>query len=106
MSRYARSTTPTRSAPTPPRSAASFPSTYSSDGDAVPDIPTFDEYVQSLGRLTAHIDPTSASPGAADIKAAAESLVFLTEITEDTLTAWAANYPSWVNVLGLADRKS
>lgn len=68
----------------------------------MPDIPTFDEYVRSLGRLTAHIDPTSASPGAADIKGAAESLVFLPEITEDTLTAWAADHPSWVNVLGLA----
>jgi len=68
----------------------------------VPDIPTFDEYVRSLGRLTAHIDPTSASPGAAEIKGAAESLVFLPEITEDTLTTWVADNPSWVNVLGLA----
>jgi hypothetical protein len=68
----------------------------------VPDIPTFDEYVRSLGRLTAHIDPTSASLGAADIKEAAASLAALPEITEETLTAWAADHPAWVNALGLA----
>lgn len=67
----------------------------------VPDIPTFDEYVSSLGRLTAHIDPTAASPNAAEIKQAAASLEDLDEITEATLTAWAAEHPSWVNVLGL-----
>ncbi len=68
----------------------------------VPGIPSFDEYVRSLGRLTAHVDPTSASPGAAEIKAAAASLAALDEITEQALTAWAAEHPSWVNVLGLA----
>ena len=68
----------------------------------MPDIPTFDDYVRSLGRLTAHIDPTAASPEAAEIKEAAASLAALQEITEETLTAWAADHPSWVNVLGLA----
>jgi hypothetical protein len=68
----------------------------------VPDIPTFDEYVRSLGRLTAHIDPTAASPGAAEIKQVAASLEALDEITAATLTVWAADHPSWVNVLGLA----
>jgi hypothetical protein len=67
----------------------------------VPDIPTFGDYVRSLGRLTAHIDPTAASPEAAEIKGAAASLAALQEITEGTLTAWAAEHPSWVNVLGL-----
>ena len=68
----------------------------------MPDIPTFDDYVRSLGRLTAHIDPTAASTEAAEIKEAAASLAALQEITEETLTAWAADHPSWVNVLGLA----
>lgn len=68
----------------------------------MPDIPSFDEYVRSLGRLTAHIDPTAASPDAADIKEAAASLAALGEITEETLTAWATDHPSWVGVLGLA----
>jgi hypothetical protein len=48
----------------------------------MPDIPPFDDYVLSLGRLTAHIDPTAASPGAADIKEAAASLAALEEVIE------------------------
>lgn len=68
----------------------------------MPGIPAFDDYVRSLGRLTAHIDPTAASPAAAEIKDAAASLAALAEITEETLTAWMARHPSWVNVLGLA----
>jgi hypothetical protein len=85
-----------------PRNAAPSPNTSSSGDDIMPDIPPFDDYVRSLGRLTAHIDPTAASPGAADIKEAAASLAALEEVTEETLTAWAADHPSWVNVLGLA----
>ncbi len=68
----------------------------------MPDIPTFTEYLASLGRLTAHADPTAASPGAAEIKAAADSLAALEEVTTATLATWAADHPAWVNVLGLA----
>lgn len=66
------------------------------------DIPSFDEYVASLGRLTAHVDPTAASSDAARIKEAFDRLADLNEITEASLTAWAADHPAWVNVLGLA----
>lgn len=68
----------------------------------MPGIPSFEEYLGSLGRLTAHIDPTSASPGNAEIMAAAASLDALDQITVETLTAWASDHPAWVNVLGLA----
>jgi hypothetical protein len=68
----------------------------------VPDIPSFTEYLASLGRLTAHADPTAASPGAAEIKAAAASLAVLDEVTADTLATWAGAHPAWVNALGLA----
>jgi hypothetical protein len=85
-----------------PHSAVPPPSIYSSDGDGVPDIPAFEGYVRSLGRLTAHIDPTAAFPAAAAIKKATASLAALEEITEETLTVWAGDHPSWVNVLGLA----
>lgn len=68
----------------------------------MPDIPTFAEYLASLGRLTAHADPTAASPAAADIKAAAESRVALEEITTGTLAVWAGEHPAWVYALGLA----
>lgn len=35
-------------------------------------IPTYDEYVATLGRLTAHVDPTTPAAESAAIKAAAE----------------------------------
>lgn len=65
-------------------------------------MPTFDEYMASLGRLTAHIDPTAASPDAAKIKEAAESLIALDDITTESLTAWARDHSRSANVLGLA----
>lgn len=68
----------------------------------MPDIPSFDEYVTSLGRLTAHVDPTAASSDASHIKEAAESLAAIDEITAISLASWAADRPARVNVLGLA----
>ena len=70
--------------------------------NGMPSIPSFDEYVASLGRLTAHVDPTAASSDAAHIKEASDNLAELDEITAASLTAWAASHPAWVNVLGLA----
>lgn len=66
------------------------------------DIPTFNEYMASLGRLTMHADPTAASPDATIIKDAAASLAALPEVTKETLTAWIAEHPRWANILGLA----
>jgi hypothetical protein len=68
----------------------------------VPDILTFTEYVASLGRLTLHGDPIAASPQAAQIKAAADSLAALPQIKTTTLATWASDHPRWVNTLGLA----
>jgi len=68
----------------------------------VPDIPTFTEYLASLGRLIAHADPTLPTPEAGSIKDAADSLAALPEISTTTLATWAADHPAWVNVLGLA----
>jgi hypothetical protein len=68
----------------------------------VPSIPSFDDYVSSLGRLTAHVDPVAASGEAAEIKEAAGSLAALDEISIESLTGWVADHPAWVNVLGLA----
>jgi hypothetical protein len=68
----------------------------------LPDIPAFAEYLASLGRLTAHADPTAASPQASEVKAAAASLAALDEITATTLATWAREHSSWVNALGLA----
>lgn len=68
----------------------------------MPETPTFDQYLQSLGQLTVYVDPTAKSPEAADIKTAAASLASLGEITAATLTTWAGDHPHWVRVLGLA----
>jgi hypothetical protein len=68
----------------------------------LPDIPTFAEYLASLGRLTAHADPTAVSPGVAEVKAAAASLAALDEITATSLATWAREHPTWINALGLS----
>jgi hypothetical protein len=68
----------------------------------VPDIPSFADYVSSLGRLTAHVDPTTPSANASDIKAAAHSLSALGNVSIDSLASWVAAHPKWVPVLGLA----
>lgn len=65
-------------------------------------IPTFAEYVASLGRLTPHVDPTLETPETEQIRAAAESLTGLAEISRDSLSAWALARPNDVPVLGLA----
>jgi hypothetical protein len=67
----------------------------------MPGLPTFDEYVASLGHLTAHIDPTASTPEAAAIKEAADSLTALAAINADTLTRWVAEHPQAVPALGL-----
>jgi hypothetical protein len=68
----------------------------------LPDIPTFAEYLASLGRLTAHADPTATSEEASEIKAAAASLAALEEVTASSLAIWAMEHPTWINALGLA----
>ncbi len=64
-------------------------------------LPSFDEYQASLGHLTAHVDPTAATPEAATLKEAAGSLANLPEISAATLSEWAHNHPFWVHALGL-----
>jgi hypothetical protein len=65
-------------------------------------IPTFEEYVASLGRLTPHVDPTLDTPETDQIRAAAASLASLPEINRASLAAWALARPDNVPVLGLA----
>lgn len=68
----------------------------------MPKIPTFEEYVASLGQLTVWTDPTIETPESTDIKNAAASLNILDEINVETLAAWAYDHPKWVRILGLA----
>lgn len=66
-------------------------------------VPTFDEYLSTLGTLTAHIDPTLSSPEAREIKEAVLTLgtIRTEDLSVDTLTEWVQRHPSYVPVLGL-----
>lgn len=67
----------------------------------MPAVP-FEEYVASLGRLTAIIDPTASTPDADDIKGAVATLEALDGIDLDSLTAWTLAHPDQTYVLALA----
>jgi len=64
--------------------------------------PTLDEYVASLGRLTAHVDPNMPTAASVAIHQAADSLAALDDINIESLTAWAAGNARHADVLGLA----
>lgn len=64
--------------------------------------PTFEDYVASLARLTPHVDPTIETPETDRIRAAAQSLADLAEISQESLAAWVQSRPNDVPVLGLA----
>jgi len=68
----------------------------------VVDRPSFDEYLASLGHLTAHVDPTAVTAASTTIKEAAASLSALDEINLDSLTVWASEHAHHADVLGLA----
>lgn len=65
-------------------------------------VPTFEQYLETLGRLSSHVDPTAGTPEAAELRAAADSLEALAEVSVDTLARWVRDHPAWVPVLGSA----
>lgn len=65
-------------------------------------IPTFEEYVDSLGRLTEHVDPTMDTAAAVELRDAARSLSVLPHVDRAALAAWVTAHPTWVPALGLA----
>jgi hypothetical protein len=64
-------------------------------------IPSFDQYLSTLGRLTSPVDPTAATAGAADLKEAALSLAGLEEASLPSLVEWVRANPKWVPALAL-----
>lgn len=64
-------------------------------------IPSFDEYLSSLGRLTPHEPPMAVTPVSVAIKEAAESLKQLDEVTVESVAGWAAEHWRNADVLGL-----
>ncbi|BBX99338.1 hypothetical protein MLAC_46320 [Mycobacterium lacus] len=63
---------------------------------------SFEAYLDSLGRLTARVDPTASTPEAEDIRHATESLSEIKPINASTLTRWVQAHPTWTLVLGLS----
>jgi hypothetical protein len=61
----------------------------------------FDDYLGTLGRLTAHIDPTASTAEADNIKDATVELAALPTVDLSNLTAWVKANPAHVPVLGL-----
>lgn len=61
----------------------------------------FADYLGTLGRLSAHIDPLASTPETEAIRAAVVSLAALPSIDRASLTAWASAYPHDIPVLGL-----
>ncbi|MGF1651910.1 MAG: hypothetical protein ACFCUP_01140 [Actinomycetales bacterium] len=64
-------------------------------------IPTYDEYVASLTRITAHVDPTLETPESVAIKNFADSLAALSTVDLDSLGRWIEANPDTVPILGL-----
>lgn len=62
---------------------------------------SFEDYVGSLGRLTAKMDPLATTEAADDIRAAVSTLEALDGITVETLAAWVLAHPDQSYVLAL-----
>ncbi|CAM4374274.1 hypothetical protein MB901379_00481 [Mycobacterium basiliense] len=65
------------------------------------DAVSFESYLASLGRLTAHVDPTASTPEAENIREAVASLTSIQTVETTALADWVAAHPDWVAVLGL-----
>lgn len=66
-------------------------------------IPSFEDYVASLGAPSPHVDPTLENDEGRLINSAAAELTDLESVTSEAVSAWVANKPSGsgVAVLGL-----
>lgn len=63
---------------------------------------TFDEYIQSLSKLSADADPTIETAYSVEIKSATEELASLPAIDRKSLSLWASENPRTAYVLGLS----
>lgn len=65
-------------------------------------IPTFEEYLDTLGSLSAHVDPIPSTPEAERIRRASAALAQAPDINADTLVAWLGDNSRDADVLALA----
>lgn len=64
-------------------------------------IPTFEEYLGSLSRMSDHVDPTIDTATTLELREAAQQLSELVHVDRDTLATWVRVHPDRVPVLGL-----
>lgn len=64
-------------------------------------VPSFEEYLGTLGRLSAHVDPIPTTPEADRIRRASASLADIGEITAQTLVRWLETHSVDADVLAL-----
>ena len=64
-------------------------------------VQTFEEYLATLGRLSAHVDPIRSTPEADRIRRASASLAALETIDEASLAAWLGDNAMDADVLAL-----
>ena len=64
-------------------------------------IPTYDQYLATLGRVTKHVDPLVPTTESAEITKAAQSLALLPVVNLASVAAWITAHPTWVPALGL-----
>ncbi len=62
---------------------------------------SFEQYLDALGAMTPHVDPTTTTPQTQAIRAAVDSLQTITPVTGQSLTQWVNEHPRWAHVLGL-----
>lgn len=62
---------------------------------------SFEQYVQALGAMTPHVDPTTITPQTRAIQAAVDSLQTIAPVTGQSLAQWVNEHPRWAHVLGL-----
>lgn len=62
---------------------------------------SFEQYLDALGAMTPHVDPTTTTPQTQAIRAAVDSLQAITPVTGQSLAQWAHEHPRWAHVLGL-----
>ena len=65
-------------------------------------VTPFEDYVSSLGRLSAHVDPTATTPESLEIREAADQLTALESICDSSVAAWLSANPQNAFVCALA----
>lgn len=64
-------------------------------------LPSFEDYLESLKQLRAHLDPTVETEETVRILEAARAISAIQPLNRETLAALVQERPDWVPILGL-----